>query len=72
MIVFKEDTELSIVESYDEEHDCIAEQSMEVFKAGEKVDADIVSVDGPFCDLQFARRGGLALSVYMNSFDVVN
>ena len=71
MIRFKKDTELEIVESFDEEHDTIAEQSTETFKAGEPVDADIVDQDGEWVNLQFGSGGGLALGVQRSCFEVI-
>ena len=71
MIAFKNTTELEIVESFDEEHDTIASQGNEVFKAGEPIDADIVSEDGEYVTLQFAGGGGLALGVLRSSFEVL-
>ena len=70
MIAFKNITELEIVESFNKEHDTIASQGTEVFKAGEPIAADIVSEDGGFVDLQFA-CGGLALGVLRSSFEVL-
>jgi exosome complex RNA-binding protein Csl4 len=70
MITFKQDTELEIVESFDEAHDTIAEKSNETFKAGELVDAEIVSRDGEYVDLQFGGGGGLALGVQRSCFVV--
>lgn len=45
MITFKEDTELEIIERYNEDADCVEEESTEIFKANVKVDADIVFED---------------------------
>ena len=45
MIKFFQETTLTIVEGYDEATDNITEESHETFKAGEFVDADIVSVE---------------------------
>jgi hypothetical protein len=70
MITFKEDTELTIVESFDEEHDRITETSTEIFRAGQLVDAEIVSRDGDYVDLQFGSGGGLALGVQRSCFVV--
>lgn len=71
MIKFKRDTELNIVDSFDESHDTIDELTTEVFKAGEPVDADIVSVDGDYVDIQFGGKGGLALGVKRNCFEII-
>lgn len=70
MITFKQDTESEIVESFDEKHDTITEQSTETFKAGGLVDAEIVSCDGKYVDLQFGGGGGLALGVQRSCFTV--
>jgi hypothetical protein len=67
MIKFKSDTELAIVESFEEANDIIAEQGAEVFKAGELVDAEIVGDMGMFVDLQFP-DGSLALGVQRDCF----
>jgi hypothetical protein len=71
MIKFKNDTELAIVESFDEANDTIAEQGTEVFKAGEPVDAEIVdeveTKGDMFVNLQFP-DGSLALGVQRDSF----
>jgi hypothetical protein len=74
MIKFKFDTELEIVESFDEANDTIAAQGTEVFKAGELFDAEIVNSYGvgqtEFVDLQFP-DGSMALTVQRDSFEVV-
>ncbi len=72
MIAFKKDTELSVVIRFDENADTIAEQANEIFKAGEKVDADIVDVDesGNYVTLQYA-DGTVSLSVLRASFDIL-
>jgi len=74
MIKFKNDTELAIVESFDEANDTIAEQGTEVFKAGEPVDAEIVdeveTKGDMFVNLQFP-DGSLALGVHRECFEVV-
>lgn len=56
-ITFKEDVQLEIVESYDEETD-ETESSIEGFKAGEVYDVDILNEEengevGDFVNIQF-------------------
>lgn len=71
MIRFKYDIELEIVESFDEFNDTITELGTEVFKADQLVDADVVSEDGDYVDIQFAGSGGLALGIKKDLFWVV-
>ena len=70
MISFKQNTTLQIIEEFDEKHDEIIAQSEETFKAGQPVDADITSEDGPFCELQFG-DGSVAFAVERDSFDIL-
>jgi len=70
MITFKKDTELNIVESFDEANDVISEQCNETFKAGELVDGDIISRDGKYVDLEFG-DGTVALGVLRSCFTIV-
>ena len=73
MITFKKDTELFIVDRYDEATDTIAESHDEVFKAGEPVDADIIGPvenGNPYVNLQFG-DGGVSYSVLRECFDVL-
>ena len=72
MITFNQDTELTIVEGFDEETDNITSESVETFKKGEPVDADIVSENGEYVDLQFGGGGGVAFGVQRSCFTVVN
>jgi hypothetical protein len=72
MITFNTDTELEIVDKFNEETDNIDENHNETFKAGEPVDADIVSEDGEYVDLQFGGGGGIAFGVQRSCFTVVN
>ena len=71
MIKFIQETTLTIVENFNEAEDRIEEQTEETFKAGEPVDADIVSLDGEYVDLQFGYGGGVAFGVPRNSFEEI-
>ena len=71
MIRFLQETSLTIVESFNEAEDRIEEQTTETFKAGELVDADIVSLNGEYVDLQFGYGGGVAFRVPRNSFEEI-
>jgi hypothetical protein len=71
MIAFKQDTQLEVVISFDEKHDTIAEQAQETFKAGEPVDAEIISENGEFVDLQYG-DGTVSIGVQRDSFDVID
>jgi len=71
MIKFKESIELTIVTDFDEETDNIVGEETKVFKAGEVVDADVVSEDGKYVDLQFGFNGGVAFGVQRKSFEVM-
>jgi ribosomal protein S4E len=73
MITFNEDTELEIVESFDETHDVIIEQGTALFRAGELVDADIISESETrnYVDLEFG-NGNVALTVLRSSFTVLS
>ena len=68
MIKFIKDTTLTIIESFNEETDRIEEQAEETFRAGEPVDADIVSGNGELVDLQFGGGGGVAFGIPVSSF----
>jgi hypothetical protein len=70
MITFKNDIQLTIVTGFDEKADNITDEQTETFKAGEPVDAEIVSEDGDYVDLQFASEGGVAFGVQRSCFDV--
>jgi hypothetical protein len=71
MISFKQNTTLTIIEEFDEKHEEIIAQSEETFKAGERVDADVTTQDGPFCELQFA-DGCVAFAVERDSFFILD
>ncbi len=70
MIKFKSDTELEVIDQFNEATDNIDECHNEVFKAGEPVDADIVSQDGDYVDLQLGAGGGLILGVQRSCFEI--
>ena len=77
MIKFLTETTLTIVEGYDEATDNSTEESVETFKTGQLVDADIVSeeetkdpVQG-YVDLQFGGGGGVAFGVLRSCFEEV-
>lgn len=70
MIAFKQQTTLTIVEEFNEKRDEVVEESTETFKAGERVDADILDEDGPFVSLEFG-NGGVAFAVERESFDIL-
>ena len=70
MIRFKEDIELTIVTDYDVTMDNIIDETTQVFKAGEDVDADIFHEDDTnYVDIQFG-DGSVALSVQRECFEV--
>jgi hypothetical protein len=71
MIKFNQEITLTIVENFNEAEDRIEEQTEETFKAGEPVDADIVSLDGEYVDLQFGGGGGVAFGVPRSSFEEI-
>lgn len=72
MIAFKDNTELEIIDSYNEATDNIDECHNETFKAGEPVDADIVDDDGSgYVTLQFGGGGGIATTVQKECFTVL-
>ena len=71
MIKFKQDTELTVVEGFDEETDNITDESLETFKAGELVDANIIDENGEHVNLEFG-NGGVAFTVQRSCFDVIN
>ena len=71
MIAFKHDIELNIVDDFDEATETILENHMETFPAEEPVDAEIVSEDGQYVDLQFGGGGGVSFSVERASFDIL-
>jgi hypothetical protein len=71
MITFKNDTELTIITEFDEENDNIAGEETELFKAGEPVDAYIISNGGEYVDLEFG-SGGVALTVQRDCFTIID
>jgi len=74
MITFKSDTELEVVTNFDEATDTITGMETETFKAGEKVDAEIIDDRDEkgelFVDLQFG-DGSVAYGVQRACFDVI-
>jgi hypothetical protein len=77
MISFKQDTELNVITEFDEATDNIFTSEISVFKAGERVDADIISSElredgqpSEFVDIQFG-DGSLATGVQRASFDIL-
>ena len=70
MIAFKQQTTLTIVEEFNEARDEVVAESIETFKAGERVDANILDEDGPFVSLEFG-NGGVAFAVDRESFDIL-
>lgn len=75
MITFKANTELNLVTSFDEKTDTITGEAIETFKAGEKVDADIIDdreeKGEMFVDLQFG-DGSVAFGVQRDCFDIID
>jgi exosome complex RNA-binding protein Csl4 len=71
IIVFKQQTTLTIVEEFNEAGDEIVAESRETFKAGERVNADIIDEDGPFVTLEFG-NSGVAFAVERESFNVLS
>lgn len=70
MIAFKTDIQLPVVENFDEVTEKVVE-SMEVFKAGELVDAEIVNdPTDEFVDIQYG-DGGVSFSVQRDSFEIL-
>lgn len=74
MIKFKFDTQLEVVTDFDEKTDNITGVETETFKAGERVDAEIISdreeKGDVFVDLQFG-EGSVAFGVQRDSFEVI-
>lgn len=70
MITFHQDTELFVIDEYDFVNDNITESHTEVFKAGNLVDAEIVSEDGIYVQLEFG-NGSQAFTVSRDCFDVL-
>lgn len=69
---FKEDAELNIVTSYDEETDNIEEEINEIFKKDEIIDVDVIDDDSEsqYFQLQFG-DGSVIPSVQKSLFDVI-
>lgn len=74
MIKFNTNVELEVIENFDEKNDRILDSSMEVFRAGQVVDADLLNEDfhkgDEYVDIQFS-NGNLALGVDKTLFEVI-
>lgn len=70
MIKFFADTTLYIVEEFDEKLDKVIKDCDQTFKAGELVQADIVSENNGYCELQFG-DGSVSYNVPRGSFEIV-
>jgi len=70
MIKFFADTTLYIVEEFDEKADKVIKDCHETFKAGELVQADIVSENASYADLQFG-DGSMTYHVLRSLFEIV-
>jgi exosome complex RNA-binding protein Csl4 len=71
MIKFKEHISMVVVDEYDDATDNIVSETVENFKPGDVVDAEIVSEDGNYVDLQFGVGGGVAFGVLKSLFEIV-
>jgi len=79
MISFKNDTELTLVTSFDEKTDTITGEETETFKAGEPVDAEIIEDESTsleekgeqFVTLEFG-DGSVAFGVQRDCFTVLD
>jgi hypothetical protein len=78
MITFNQNTDLNVIESYnDKENDEIIKEIVESFKAGEVIDADPIENTltehrgVKYVDLQFA-DGAVALGVDQSYFKIVS
>jgi len=69
-IAFKKDTELFIVTEFDEAHDNIMGSKVEVFRAGEAVEVEIIDGEFNHCDLQFG-DGSVAHGIFRECFTVL-
>jgi len=77
MISFKQDTEIIVINDFDEATDNIVDESKEIFRAGELVAGEIVGTEilpdgktSDFVDLQFG-NGGFAMGVLRSSFNII-
>jgi hypothetical protein len=73
MIAFKADTELEIIDKFNEETDNIEESHKEVFHAGEPVCAEIVNEEpgDKFVTIQYDNDGSISVGVQRSCFDVL-
>lgn len=70
-IKFTKDTELIVVDEYNEETHNIVSESREVFKAGEAHEVDLINGETPlYCDIQFG-DGSVANGVLRECFEIV-
>ena len=73
IIKFNQDTELTVVSGFDEELDNITDETVETFKAGELINAEIMDgsdTNSEYVDLEFG-DGSIALTVQRSSFEIV-
>ena len=71
MITFNKDITLQVVEGFDEKTDTITSLTVETFKKGEKVDADVYSENDFTVDIQFG-DGSVSIGVPKDSFQVID
>lgn len=69
MIKFKQDTQIEVITSFDEATDKPTIE-IETFKAGEKVDGEIISENGELVDVQFG-DGSVSLGIQRNLFEIL-
>lgn len=69
MITFHREIELNIITDFDEADDNITGEEVTLFPAGIPIDADIVSTDGDYVDLEF--HNGVAVGVKRDCFNVI-
>lgn len=69
MITFNKDIELTIVTDFNEADDIIEGEEIILFPAGIPIDAEIISADGDYVNLEF--HNGVALSVKRDAFNVI-
>jgi hypothetical protein len=69
MIIFNKNIELNIITDFNEADDNIEGEEIILFPAGEPIDAEIISTDGDYVDLEF--HNGVALGVKRDAFNVI-